>query len=132
MCRAIANYLLKKGLVWPDVNHLESVHVEDARGFVSNLGELVQDEKISHLLVYTQLQALVSETLPSAKISARNNRRKRSLAEMFGHFVTLAKKILDYRDEAMAMADPKMEMKDTEIDDELGVAVVLDDKEQEE
>lgn len=35
----------------------------------------------------------------------------------------LAKKIVDYRDECVAMAGPDMERKDAETDDELGVAV---------
>ncbi|KIL64832.1 hypothetical protein M378DRAFT_24315 [Amanita muscaria Koide BX008] len=53
-------------------------------------------------------------------------------ADIFGQLVSLAKKITDYGDEDVAMADPDMEKKDAEIDDELGVAVVFDDEEQEE
>ncbi|KAK2464636.1 hypothetical protein APHAL10511_003329 [Amanita phalloides] len=51
--------------------------------------------------------------------------------DMFGQFVSLAKKITDYGDEDVAMVDPDLEKKDAEIDDELGVAVVFDEEEQE-
>ncbi|KIL57163.1 hypothetical protein M378DRAFT_172074 [Amanita muscaria Koide BX008] len=51
-----------------------------------------------------------------------NNGFQHFLAEMLGLFVPLAKKIVDYLDECVAMAGPDtMEKKET--DDELGVAV---------
>ncbi|KAG6914415.1 hypothetical protein DXG01_000484, partial [Tephrocybe rancida] len=52
--------------------------------------------------------------------------------EYFSQFVSLSKKITDYNAEDETMADPDMERKDAEIDDEVGVAVVFDEEEQEE
>lgn len=52
--------------------------------------------------------------------------------DMFGQLASLAKKITDYGGEDVAVADPDLEKKDAEIDDELGVAVVFDEEEQEE
>ncbi|KIL54146.1 hypothetical protein M378DRAFT_28806 [Amanita muscaria Koide BX008] len=55
-------------------------------------------------------------------------RSKMKESNIFGQLVSLAKKITDYGDEDVAT---DMEKKDAEIDDELGVAVVFDDEEQE-
>lgn len=52
--------------------------------------------------------------------------------ESFAQLVNLSKKITDYGVEDDEMADPDMERKDAEIDDDVGVAVVFDDDEQEE
>ncbi|KAL5507360.1 BRR2 [Sanghuangporus vaninii] len=52
--------------------------------------------------------------------------------ETFSQLVNLSKKITDYGVEDDEQADPDMERKDAEIDDELGVAVVFDEEEQEE
>ena len=52
--------------------------------------------------------------------------------EQFSQLVSLSKKITDYGAEDEAVVDPDMERKDAEIDDELGVAVVFDEEEQEE
>ncbi|KAH7919595.1 Sec63-domain-containing protein [Leucogyrophana mollusca] len=51
--------------------------------------------------------------------------------DMFSQLVALSKKITDYGAEDETMADPDMERKDAEIDDEVGVAVVFDEEEQE-
>lgn len=51
--------------------------------------------------------------------------------ETFSQFINLSKKITDYGAEDETMADPDMERKDAEIDDEVGVAVVFDEEEQE-
>ena len=51
--------------------------------------------------------------------------------ETFSQLVNLSKKITDYGVEDDEQADPDMERKDAEIDDELGVAVVFDEEEQE-
>ncbi|KIJ63099.1 hypothetical protein HYDPIDRAFT_29788 [Hydnomerulius pinastri MD-312] len=51
--------------------------------------------------------------------------------DAFSQFVALSKKITDYGAEDETMADPDMERKDAEIDDEVGVAVVFDEEEQE-
>ena len=45
--------------------------------------------------------------------------------------VNLAKKITDYNAEDESMVDPDVEKKDAEIDEEVGVAVVFDEEEQE-
>jgi pre-mRNA-splicing helicase BRR2 len=52
--------------------------------------------------------------------------------DVFSQLVARAKKITDYGAEDETMADPDMERKDAEIDDEVGVAVVFDDDEEEE
>ncbi|KAL4073668.1 putative RNA helicase [Scleroderma citrinum] len=51
--------------------------------------------------------------------------------DTFTQLVALAKKITDYGAEEETLADPDMEKKDAEIDDEIGVAVVFDEEEQE-
>ena len=51
--------------------------------------------------------------------------------ETFSQLINLSKKITDYGAEDETMADPDMERKDAEIDDEVGVAVVFDEEEQE-
>ncbi|KAH9930429.1 Sec63-domain-containing protein [Epithele typhae] len=51
--------------------------------------------------------------------------------EAFAQFVNLSKKITDYGAEDEEMADPDMERKEAEIDDEMGVAVVFDEEEEE-
>ncbi|KAG5640834.1 hypothetical protein DXG03_006882 [Asterophora parasitica] len=53
-------------------------------------------------------------------------------SEHFSQLVSLAKKITDYNADDETMADPDMERKDAEIDDEVGVAVVFDEEDQEE
>ncbi|KAG8734294.1 DEIH-box ATPase [Ceratobasidium sp. 414] len=52
--------------------------------------------------------------------------------ETFAQLVSLSKKITDYSADDETMADPDMERKDAEIDDELGVAVVFEEEEEEE
>ncbi|KIJ15196.1 hypothetical protein PAXINDRAFT_169339 [Paxillus involutus ATCC 200175] len=52
--------------------------------------------------------------------------------DTFSQLVALSKKITDYGAEDEQMADPDMERKDAEIDEEMGVAVVFDEEEQEE
>ncbi|GBE89249.1 Pre-mRNA-splicing factor brr2 [Sparassis crispa] len=52
--------------------------------------------------------------------------------EAFSQLVNLSKKITDYGAEDETMADPDLERKDAEIDDEMGVAVVFDEEEEEE
>ncbi|KAF7797360.1 hypothetical protein EIP86_008555 [Pleurotus ostreatoroseus] len=51
--------------------------------------------------------------------------------ESFAQLVNLSKKVTDYGAEDEAIVDPDMERKDAEIDDEMGVAVVFDEEEQE-
>ncbi|KAH7882250.1 putative RNA helicase [Phlebopus sp. FC_14] len=51
--------------------------------------------------------------------------------DLFSQLVALSKKITDYGAEDEKMADPDMERKDAEIDEEVGVAVVFDEEEQE-
>jgi len=51
--------------------------------------------------------------------------------ETFSQLINISKKITDYGAEDETMADPDMERKDAEIDDEVGVAVVFDEEEQE-
>ncbi|KAJ7285982.1 putative RNA helicase [Mycena rebaudengoi] len=52
--------------------------------------------------------------------------------EQFSQLINLSKKITDYGAEDETMADPDMERKDAEIDDDVGVAVVFDEEEQDE
>jgi pre-mRNA-splicing helicase BRR2 len=52
--------------------------------------------------------------------------------EKFDEMLSLSKKITDYGAEDETMADPDLERKDAEIDEETGVAVVFDEEEQEE
>ncbi|KAG6857079.1 hypothetical protein H0H87_009640 [Tephrocybe sp. NHM501043] len=52
--------------------------------------------------------------------------------DLFSQLINLSKKITDYNAEDETMADPDMERKDAEIDDEVGVAVVFDEEEQDE
>ncbi|KAJ7632741.1 putative RNA helicase [Roridomyces roridus] len=52
--------------------------------------------------------------------------------EQFSQLINLSKKITDYGAEDETMADPDMERKDAEIDDEVGVAVVFGDEEEDE
>ncbi|KDN49983.1 hypothetical protein RSAG8_01319, partial [Rhizoctonia solani AG-8 WAC10335] len=52
--------------------------------------------------------------------------------DSFAQLVSLSKKITDYSADDETMADPDMERKDAEIDDELGVAVVFEEEEEEE
>lgn len=53
-------------------------------------------------------------------------------SEQFSQLLTLSKKVTDYHADDEVMADPDMERKDAEIDDEVGVAVVFDEEEKEE
>ncbi|KAE9386751.1 Sec63-domain-containing protein [Gymnopus androsaceus JB14] len=53
-------------------------------------------------------------------------------SETFSQLINLSKKITDYGAEDETMADPDMERKDAEIDDQVGVAVVFDEEEEEE
>ncbi|KAF8156619.1 Sec63 Brl domain-containing protein [Crassisporium funariophilum] len=52
--------------------------------------------------------------------------------EQFSQLVNLSKKITDYNADDEAMADPDLERKEAEIDEEGGVAVVFDEEEQDE
>ncbi|KAF9442122.1 hypothetical protein P691DRAFT_790014, partial [Macrolepiota fuliginosa MF-IS2] len=52
--------------------------------------------------------------------------------DQFSQLLSLSKKVTDYHADDEVMADPDMERKDAEIDDEVGVAVVFDEEEQEE
>ena len=52
--------------------------------------------------------------------------------EQFAQLLNLSKKITDYHADDEAMADPDMERKEAEIDEEGGVAVLFDDEDQEE
>ncbi|KAF8970308.1 Sec63-domain-containing protein [Flammula alnicola] len=52
--------------------------------------------------------------------------------EQFSQLVNLSKKITDYNAEDETMAEPDLERKEGEIDEEGGVAVVFDEEEQEE
>lgn len=52
-------------------------------------------------------------------------------ADSFATLVNLSKKITDYGAEDEALADPDMERKDAEIDEDMGVAVVFDEEEEE-
>ena len=51
--------------------------------------------------------------------------------ESFSQLLNLSKKITDYGAEDETAVDPDLERKDAEIDDEMGVAVVFDEEEQE-
>ena len=50
---------------------------------------------------------------------------------MRSQLVNLSKKITDYNAEDESMVDPDVEKKDAEIDEEVSVAVVFDEEEQE-
>ncbi|KAJ7343359.1 putative RNA helicase [Mycena albidolilacea] len=52
--------------------------------------------------------------------------------EQFSQLINLSKKITDYGAEDDTAADPALDRMDTEIDDEVGVAVVFDEEEQDE
>lgn len=52
--------------------------------------------------------------------------------ETFSQLINLSKKITDYGVEDEKAADPDQEKKETELDDEMGVAVVFDEEEEEE
>jgi pre-mRNA-splicing helicase BRR2 len=52
--------------------------------------------------------------------------------DAFSQLVNLSKKITDYGAEDEMMVDPDLERKDAEIDDEVGVAVIIDEEEPEE
>ncbi|KXN91384.1 hypothetical protein AN958_00907 [Leucoagaricus sp. SymC.cos] len=52
--------------------------------------------------------------------------------EQFAQLLSLSKKVTDYNADDEVMADPDAERKEGEIDDEVGVAVVFDEEEQEE
>jgi pre-mRNA-splicing helicase BRR2 len=52
--------------------------------------------------------------------------------DSFSQLVNLSKKITDYGAEDEMMVDPDLERKDAEIDDEVGVAVIIDEEEPEE
>jgi pre-mRNA-splicing helicase BRR2 len=72
--------------------------------------------------------------------SAKDFDKKRDIEDVLGpllntqfsQLVSLSKKITDYGAEDEAVVDPDMERKDAEIDNELGVAVVFDEEEQDE
>ncbi|GLB39382.1 putative sec63-domain-containing protein [Lyophyllum shimeji] len=95
------------------------------------LGDQAQD--IVRSAADTVLETLKNENM-------KDFDKKREIEEVLGpitgeHFsqlVNLGKKITDYGAEDVTMADPDMERKDAEIDDEVGVAVVFDEEEQEE
>ncbi|KAG6820013.1 hypothetical protein H0H93_006477 [Arthromyces matolae] len=52
--------------------------------------------------------------------------------DLFSQLINLSKKITDYGAEDEVMADPDMERMDAEIDEDVGVAVVFDEEEQDE
>ena len=52
--------------------------------------------------------------------------------EAFSQLVNLSKKVTDYGAEDEEMVDPDIERKDAEIDDEVGVAVVFEDEDEQE
>jgi pre-mRNA-splicing helicase BRR2 len=52
--------------------------------------------------------------------------------EQFAQLFNLSRKITDYNADDEAMADPDLERKEAEIDEEGGVAVLFDDEDQEE
>jgi pre-mRNA-splicing helicase BRR2 len=95
------------------------------------LGDQAQD--IIRSATDTVLETLKNESL-------KDFDKKREIEEVLGpmpndvfsQLVARAKKITDYGAEDETMADPDMERKDAEIDDEVGVAVVFDDEEEEE
>lgn len=53
-------------------------------------------------------------------------------SETYAQLLSLSKKITDYAGEDVAKADPDMDRKDAEIDDDIGVAVLFEDEEGEE
>lgn len=53
-------------------------------------------------------------------------------SELFAQLLSLSKKITDYAGEDTAKADPDLDRKDAEIDDDIGVAVLFEDEEGEE
>jgi pre-mRNA-splicing helicase BRR2 len=79
----------------------------------------------------------VLETLKSENMKDFDKKKEveevlgRVTGETFSQLINLSKKITDYGAEDETMADPDMERKDAEIDDEVGVAVVFDEEEQE-
>ncbi|KAJ7125480.1 putative RNA helicase [Mycena crocata] len=100
---------------------LSSVH--------TSLGDQAQD-------IVRSAADMVLETLKDEDI--KDFDKKRQLEEVIGsvsneqfsQLINLSKKITDYAAEDETMADPDMERKDAEIDDEVGVAVVFDEEEQ--
>jgi len=94
------------------------------------LGDQAQD--VVRSAADTVLETLKSENM-------KDFDKKKEVEEVFGpvtgetfsQLINLSKKITDYGAEDETMADPDMERKDAEIDDEVGVAVVFDEEEQE-
>ncbi|KAF8761911.1 Sec63 protein [Rhizoctonia solani] len=95
------------------------------------LGDQAQD--IVRSAADTVLETLKTETL-------KDFDKKKLIEEIIGtipndvfaQLVNLSKKITDYSADDETMADPDMERKDAEIDDEVGVAVVFEEEEEEE
>jgi pre-mRNA-splicing helicase BRR2 len=97
----------------------------------SALGDQVSD-------VVRSATELVIDTLKSENL--KDFDKKKAIEEVLGpitsesfsQLLNLSKKLTDYGDQDETMADPDMERKDAEIDDEVGVAVVFEDEEEEE
>lgn len=95
------------------------------------LGDQAQD--IIRSAADTVLESLKNENMKDVD-------KKRELEEILGpvandqfsQLLSLSKKITDYGAEDETMADPALERKEAEIDDEVGVAVVFDEEEQDE
>jgi pre-mRNA-splicing helicase BRR2 len=98
-----------------------------------------------HTALGDQAQDIVRSAADTVLESLKNDNlkdfdKKREIEEVIGpiagenfsQLVSLSKKITDYGAEDETMADPDMERKDAEIDEEVGVAVVFDEEEQEE
>jgi pre-mRNA-splicing helicase BRR2 len=97
-----------------------------------------------HLALGDQAQDVVRSAADTVLETLKNENmkdfdKKKEVEEVFGpvtgetfsQLINLSKKITDYGAEDETMADPDMERKDAEIDDEVGVAVVFDEEEQE-
>ena len=85
---------------------------------------LLSNPFISHLPPHRPLSAISSSVALAVVFSWPGGQ--------FSQLVALSKKITDYGAEDEAIVDPDMERKDAQIDDELGVAVVFDEEEQDE
>lgn len=95
------------------------------------LGDQAQD--IVRSAADTVLETLKNENMKDFDKKKEIEEVTRSITgETFSQLVALSKKITDYGAEDETMADPDMERKDAEIDEEVGVAVVFDEDEQEE
>ncbi|KAJ8517086.1 hypothetical protein ONZ45_g5700 [Pleurotus djamor] len=94
------------------------------------LGDQAQD--IIRSAADTVLETLKNENMKDVDKKREIEEVLGSIAnDQFSQLVNLSKKITDYGAEDETMADPDLERKEAEIDDEVGVAVVFDDEEQE-